>query len=261
MNRNSPLLSFTSLTIGYRSGHHLHTVASDLSATLRAGDFVCLIGANGTGKSTLLRTLAAFQQPLDGCITIQKKTIESYSKREISKLIGIVLTEQPEMRYLTVREVVALGRIPYTDFFGGLTGQDEEMVVRALESVQMYSFAKRPVSTLSDGERQKVMIAKSLAQETPVMLLDEPTAFLDFQSKVEMMQLLAALAHQNGKAILLSTHDLEMAFQMADKVWLMDGEHLTVGSVNELTEQGELSRFIDRKRIKYNKKNKRIDIL
>ena len=192
-----------------------------MTASLREGEVCCLLGANGAGKSTLLRTLAAFQPPLSGELRIGERPIKDIAPRELSTLVGIVLTDRIRTQGISVRDMVAMGRSPYTNFWGKLTEEDNRLVEEAMELVNITSFANRQISTLSDGERQKVMIAKALAQGTPIILLDEPTAFLDFPSKVEIMLLLGRLAHEMNKTIFLSTHDLDLALQTADCLWLM----------------------------------------
>ena len=210
------------LSIGYLGKTDVKVVADRINAGINCGELTCLLGANGVGKSTLLRTLSAFQPKLGGKIEIVGKEIDAYTDKELSTVISVVLTEKCDIRNMTVHELVGLGRSPYTGFWGTLRGEDKEVVERSIALVKIQNLAHRMVHTLSDGERQKVMIAKALAQETPVIFLDEPTAFLDFPSKVEMMQLLHRLSRQTNKTIFLSTHDLELALQIADKIWLMD---------------------------------------
>lgn len=211
-------LSLYDVAIGYGA----IAVVSGISADIEPGQMVCLIGKNGSGKSTLFKTIACFQPALAGRITIGGRDISEMKRSEMAQMVGIVLTEQPESQEMSVREMVAIGRSPYTGFFGNMNAHDREVVEEAIERVGITSLAERKVSTLSDGERQKVMIAKALAQQTPVILLDEPTAFLDFPSKVELMKMLHHLARSEKKIILLSTHDLPVAFDMADMVWMFD---------------------------------------
>lgn len=238
------------LAIGYAAKSNTKVVASHINARINSGELTCLLGANGVGKSTLLRTLSAFQPALEGRIEILGKGVDRYTDKELSVVISVVLTEKCEIRNMTVSELVGMGRSPYTGFWGRLRGHDKEMVERAIALVHIENLACRMVHTLSDGERQKVMIAKALAQETPVIFLDEPTAFLDFPSKVEIMQLLHRLTRQTDKTIFLSTHDLELALQIADKVWLMDRTAgLSVGTPEDLSLSGHLSRFFARKGI------------
>lgn len=260
MMNNAPI-SLSNLSIGYKAKHDDIVVAKDISASLKRGKLTFLLGANGVGKSTLLRTLSAFQPSLQGQILLEEREIGSYSMMEIARLIGVVLTVHQELRHLTVQDVVNYGRTPYSGFWGGLNDEDKAIVSIAMQQTGITDLSQRQMMTLSDGERQKVMIAKALAQETPVILLDEPTAYLDYPSKVEMFQLLRNLAHEAGKAILVSTHDLELALQLADEVWLMENGEFFVGSVEELTIEGHLSRFINRKGITYNTQTKRISIV
>lgn len=206
-----------SLTIGYRRGRKTTMVAEKISATLENGRLTCLLGRNGTGKSTLLRTLAGLQKPLDGQIS-----------PEFHENCAIVLTEQPDLQNFTVEEVVGLGRTPHTNFWGTLREEDRAIVRHAMQQVGIAHFATADIASLSDGERQKVMIAKALAQQTEVILLDEPTAFLDFVSRREVFLLLQRLAHEQGKAILLSTHEIALADTFADTIWLLDEGQLKI---------------------------------
>lgn len=240
------------LSIGYAGKSNVKVVAEEINAGISSGELTCLLGANGIGKSTLLRTLSAFQPKLAGAIRIQGRELGQYSDKELSTVISVVLTEKCEVRNMTARELIGLGRSPYTGFWGTLRGEDKQIVDRSIELVKIENLAHRMVHTLSDGERQKVMIAKALAQETPVIFLDEPTAFLDFPSKVEMMQLLHQLSRQTDKTIFLSTHDLELALQIADKIWLMDKANgVTIGTPEDLSLNGSLSHFFARKGITF----------
>ena len=238
------------LSIGYRTKNDTKLVASHIQARIYSGELTCLLGANGVGKSTLLRTLSAFQPKLGGEIDVLGRDMDSYSDKELSTTIGVVLTEKCDIRNMSVRELVEMGRSPYTGFWGRLDKEDKQVVEESIALVRIENLASRMVHTLSDGERQKVMIAKALAQETPVIFLDEPTAFLDFPSKVEMMQLLHQLSRQTDKTIFLSTHDLELALQIADKIWLMDKANgVTIGTPEDLSLDGTLSSFFARKGI------------
>lgn len=250
---NSDTIILKDLSIGYRGKNDTRTVADGINAAIRQGELTCLLGANGVGKSTLLRTLSAFQPKLGGEIllfpslnTHHPTPITSFSDKELSRIIGVVLTEKPDIRNMTVRELVALGRSPYTGFWGTLHNKDWQVVDEAIEAVGISNLRERMVHTLSDGERQKVMIAKALAQQTPVIFLDEPTAFLDFPSKVEMMQLLRRLARTAQKTIFLSTHDFELALQVADRLWLMESKGVSIGTPQELAESGALARYVER---------------
>ena len=248
------------LSIGYTQKGNEKVVAQGLNAAVNSGELTCLLGQNGIGKSTLLRTLSAFQSALGGEIILNSpltshlSPLTSYTDKERSRLIGIVLTEKPDVRNMTVDELVGLGRSPYTGFWGILTDDDRRIVAESISLVGIEKLKGRMVHTLSDGERQKVMIAKTLAQQTPVIYLDEPTAFLDFPSKVEMLQLLRRLAHEQQKTILLSTHDVELSLQLADRIWLMEPGALSVGTPKELADSGALGRFIERPGISFDAK-------
>ncbi len=244
------VIEIKDLSIGYSIKKNTKVVAEHITSTIFSGELTCLLGANGIGKSTLLRTLTAFLPELSGEIFIQGQEINTYSEKKLATLIGVVLTEKPDIKNMTVRELVGLGRSPYTGFWGMLNKKDIEIVDNAISMVKITQLAQRMIHTLSDGERQKVMIAKALAQETPIILLDEPTAFLDFPSKVEIMQLLHQLSRKTNKTIFLSTHDLELALQIADKIWLMDNENgIRTGTPEDLALDGSLSNFFARKGI------------
>lgn len=244
MNDNTLLLR--NLSIGYGRGKEQRVVMQGIDVALQTARLTCLIGSNGAGKSTLLRTISAFQPKLSGSILIQGKELDSYSREELSRLIGVVLTERPDVQNLSVREMVAMGRSPYTGFFGRLTDADRAIVAESIRLVGIEHLAERLVGTLSDGERQKMMIAKALAQQTAVIYLDEPTAFLDYGSKVDTLQLLRRLCHAESKTILLSTHDLELALQIADQLWVMTPQGLIAGTPRELADNGVLSNFINK---------------
>ncbi|MBO4590176.1 MAG: ABC transporter ATP-binding protein [Bacteroidaceae bacterium] len=221
------------LSIGYREGHHQKVIASNLNATMESGTLICLVGRNGIGKSTLLRTLSGFQPALDGDMLLDGQSILAYTKRELSETISVVLTERTDIENLTVADVVGMGRMPYTNFWGTLRKEDKRVVRESIKAVGMTAFSSRAMSRLSDGERQKVMIAKAIAQQTPLILLDEPTAFLDYPSKTGIVELLLELAHTQKKIIFLSTHDLDVAYRLADSIWLMDEKGLSVSVTSE----------------------------
>lgn len=213
------LITLENLAIGYKN----KVVKSGLAAEIRSGQLTALIGTNGVGKSTLLRTIAALQPSKAGRVTFKADAghainLDTLTPGELARTVSVVLTERPDARLLTVRQVVAMGRLPYTGFFGQLTTADETVVDKALQVTELAHFANRQFDALSDGERQKVMIAKALAQQTPVIILDEPTAYLDYPSKVRTMVMLRRLANQLDKIVLLSTHDLELAFKHADRL-------------------------------------------
>ena len=236
-----------SLQIGYRSNKGTHVVAESITAAIRQGELTCLLGENGVGKSTLLRTLAGFMPPLSGTISMGGRSLEELTPRQLARTVGVVLTERLDVQQMLVTELVAMGRSPYTDFWGRLDDDDWQAVDEAIRLVGIDALRRRQVNTLSDGERQKAMIAKALAQQTPIIYLDEPTAFLDYPSKAEMLLLLRRICREAQKTVFLSTHDLELALQVADTVWLMEhGGTLHIGSPRQLADAGILGRFIER---------------
>ncbi len=242
------------LITGYRSSHGNINITGPLDASLYSGELTSLLGPNGAGKSTLLRTLAGFQKPLSGKVDIEGKNVCNYSGKELARTISVVLTEKPLLENMDVETLVGLGRAPYTGFWGRFTDADKEAVNSAIKLMGIEALRHRMVQSLSDGERQKTMIAKAFAQETPIIFLDEPTAFLDYPSKVEIMLLLHSLAHQLQKTIFMSTHDLDMALQLSDRIWLMDKEiGVTTGTHQELTNSGVLERYFVRPGIRFDR--------
>ena len=219
------------LTVGYRG----HRVVEDISLSLPCGRLVCLLGPNGAGKSTLLRTLRGFQPPIAGTVTISGNDITTMSAAEVARLVSVVLTDRPLTSSLTAAEMVGMGRAPYTGFWGRLSDDDRRLVSEAMQTVGIAPLATRRMGQLSDGELQKVMIAKALAQHTPVIVLDEPTAFLDYPSKVAVMKTLARLAHDEGKTILMSTHDLELAAQLGDELMEIENKHIRKITADEVS--------------------------
>ena len=217
-----PLLAAKQLAIGYASKQGRKTIAAGIEFRLEGGEFICLLGPNGAGKSTLLRTLAGVQAPLSGSVGIRDEDSRTLSAAARARSLGLVLTDRIEAGHLRVQDLVALGRAPYTGWLGRLSAEDEARVVWALGATGSDLHAHRKLAELSDGERQKAMIARVLAQDTSVIILDEPTAHLDLPNRVGIMRLLRNLARETRRAIILSTHELDLALQSADAVWLMD---------------------------------------
>ena len=247
------ILSTHNLTVGYNKGKAQTPILSSLNLSLEQGKLVALLGANGIGKSTLLRTITGDQQPLDGHINLNDKPISSISKKELSRLLGIVNTDRTQAGGLTVRELVSLGRQPYTGFLGILDHTDRTIVEEAMASAGIGHKANSFLAELSDGERQKVMIAKALAQSTPIIILDEPTAFLDVESRMETMLLLHRLAHQQNKAILLSSHDLSQAVMLADELWIVTHDRqLISGNTEDLALTGAMDSIFASQNISFN---------
>ena len=234
------VICLSQLSVGYSLSH---PVISDINLELRSGQLACLIGENGIGKSTLLKTLTGFLPKLKGSLLLGDRDIDSFSQRELARQVSIVLTQKPDVQNLTIEEIIGLGRSPYTGFFGRLRAEDRKVVDDAIATMGIEKLRGRMIQTLSDGERQKVMIAKALAQETPIILLDEPTAFLDFPSKAETFQSLQRMAHERDKLILLSTHDLELAVRFADS--LLEVKKGTLQAVSASEVKASIRAIID----------------
>ncbi len=248
------LIRTSDLSIGYPGRDGSGVLHAHIDVRLMAGEFACLLGPNGSGKSTLLHTITGFLPALAGEVFINGHTLRSIRERELAHLISLVLTERVFVSNMTVFDLVSLGRAPYTGFFGRLTNKDKTLVKEAIAAVGLEGFDGRLLTAMSDGERQKAMIAKALVQETPLILLDEPTAFLDLPSRIEIMHLLRKLAHERGKGILLSTHDLDLALQMADKMWLLaPGRAMETGTPEDLVLTNEFRSFFEREGILFDK--------
>ena len=235
----SAILSTDELAIGYPD----RLVAEHLSLDLHPGDVVALVGPNGTGKTTLLRTLAGLLPPLAGAIALEGEPLAFLSAREKAQRLGVVLTERPQTGYLTGFELAAAGRNPHTGWQGRLAGEDVAIVDEALALVGAAAFRDRPVASLSDGERQRVMVARALAQQPRLLLLDEVTSCLDVPRRVAFFALLGELAGQRGYAIVLSTHELELALRCANRLWLYDGTRLLDGAPEDLILSGDFARI------------------
>ncbi len=230
------------LTIGYAAPRRAPVViAADLNVSLAAGELVALIGPNGAGKSTLIRTLTGMQPPLEGSIRVMGDDLHALKPRTLAQRVAVVLTERPSAPNLTGYALVALGRQPHTDWTGALSPDDEQAVHDAVDAVGAADIADRLLTELSDGQQQKLLIARALAQDTPLIVLDEPTAFLDLPRRVEVTRLLGRLARDTGRAVLLSTHDLDLALRTADRIWLMSTAHGIGGLVSGAPEDLVLS--------------------
>jgi iron complex transport system ATP-binding protein len=236
-------LTTHALTIGYAPARRApKPVACDLELAVSRGQFVCLLGPNGAGKSTLLRTLTGLQRPLAGQVFLDGRDLYRLTAQERARSVAVVLTERVNPGLLTGWGLVALGRTPHTGFMGTLSPADERAVQNAVTAVGAAALADRPVVELSDGERQRLMIARALAQETPLILLDEPTAFLDAQRRVEILTLLRDLARDTDRAVIVSTHEVHLALELADALWLMDGRGgFAAGSPSSLINDGSFS--------------------
>ena len=223
-SQSTDLLSATGLSIGYSSSREQVLCLPSLKLKLQAGQFVCLLGANGSGKSSLLRTLAGIQKPLSGVIKIEGSPLRDLAPRERAHRFSLVETQPSRNTSLYAYDYVALGRQPYSNWFGKLNAQDHQKIKDALLVVDAMHLAQRPVCELSDGESQRVALARALAQEVNIFLMDEPTAFLDIGGRVELMQTLRNMTHQSRLGTVLSTHDLDLALRYADQIWLLTKE-------------------------------------
>ena len=241
------------LAVGYRNGKNAVTLLSGLNLTLQQGRLVALLGQNGAGKSTLLRALTCDERPLAGTVEVGGRNLHDMSQKDRSRLIGLVSTERIQAGALTVTELVGLGRQPHTGFLGRLDDEDRAIVRQAMEDAGIISKADEYMASLSDGERQKAMIARALAQQTPIIILDEPTAFLDVASRIETMRLLQTLAHDRGKAVLLSSHDISQSLMLADELWLIttDRQVLT-GTPTDLVASGAMDHLFTNRDIHFN---------
>ena len=232
MNNVNTLLAAGSLMTGYTSGSgKAIPIAGPLAVEIHAGQLICLLGPNGSGKSTLLRTLAGLQSPLEGTVRIAGTGSGKLKPAQLARKISLVLTDSVRFSNLTVYSLVALGRYPYSNWLGVLSEADKSAIAQAIDATGIESFLQRKVATLSDGESQKVMLARALAQDTPLMMLDEPTAHLDLPSRIQLMQLLHQLVRQTNKGILISTHELDLALQVADEVWLLQPAVINEGGL------------------------------
>ena len=253
MKENNAILTARDLAVGYRNGSQTTTLLSGLNLNLEKGKLVALLGQNGAGKSTLLRALTCDERPLAGSIEVNGRDLLEMSQKDRSRIIGLVSTERIQAGALTVTELVGLGRQPHTGFLGRLDDEDRAIIQQSMADAGIISKANDYMASLSDGERQKAMIARALAQQTPIIILDEPTAFLDVASRIETMRLLQTLAHDRGKAVLLSSHDISQSLMLADELWLIttDREVLT-GTTQQLLADGAMDRLFLNREIHFN---------
>lgn len=250
------ILELQKLSIGYIQRGQKKVVGENINLNLYGGELVCLLGPNGAGKSTLMRTLSGAQNPLGGQVLLHGEKVHDLSAQKLAKKLSLVLTERVQAGMLTTYEVVALGRSPHTNWAGKLTSKDHEIIQWAIKMTGANELANRILSELSDGERQKVMVARALAQEPEVMILDEVTAFLDLPRRVEIMHLLRKLAHTTNKAILLSTHDMDLALRNADCLWVLPKEgKLQMGAPEDLVLNGALEQAFASEGVVFNRNN------
>lgn len=246
------MLELKNVSAGYAADKKTLVVVAGANLSLCAGHLVSLLGANGAGKSTLLRTIAGTQPPLAGEVVVGGTPLEAVGRKRLSQLVSVVSTDRTQAGGLTVEELVGLGRQPHTGFLGRLDSHDRSVVEAAMQSVGIGHKAKKFVAELSDGERQKAMIARAVAQETPVILLDEPTSFLDVASRVDVLQLLHRLASDEGKAILLSSHDVSLSLSLSDRLWLLlPGGRIEDGQTEDLVLSGRLGELFPQRAVAF----------
>lgn len=233
------MIRLKDFSIGFGSRILLDNVSTSFSK----GQLTALIGRNGSGKSTLLRAIAGLNKRYSGDIILGSKNIQSLSPGALAKTLAFVITERTRIPNLRCEDVVAIGRAPYTNWIGRIQDIDRLIVMDAIRSVGMESYANRTMDTMSDGECQRIMIARALAQDTPIMLLDEPTSFLDMPNRYELVSLLRTLAHDKGKCVLFSTHELDVALRMCDSIALVDNGSLYHLSVTEMVKSGHIQRL------------------
>jgi len=250
------ILKIENLSIGYVSKKKKTFVAQNINIQQEKGKLVCLLGKNGIGKSTLLRTISKMQQKLNGDIYIQNKEIDTFSALELSKLISTVLTEKIPPNNLTVYELIALGRQPYTNWIGTLTQEDKQKIDEAIEQTKLTEISTKRIDELSDGQYQKVMIARALAQDTEIILFDEPTAHLDIHHKLETFKLLQYLTQKLDKTIIISTHEVQLAIQKADILWLFLDNQLIYGETDKLIKNDNLQELFSSELVSFDKELK-----
>lgn len=243
MSQMNNILSIRGLSVGYRNGKHAKVILENINLELNKGQLTSLLGANGSGKSTLIRTIAGVQKPLKGEIQVAGRSLVDFKIKELAQAMSLVLTQAGPVGNLTVYALVSLGRFPYTSWMGNLQPADKSIIQEALEAVGIVDLTNEHIDELSDGQRQKVMIARALAQDTEVILLDEPTAHLDFPNKLEVMHLLRELAIKKSKSILISSHDLDSALSLSDQIWLIDRDrNVHAGVPEDLVLNGALEK-------------------
>jgi len=245
------ILSLKTLKIGYKTGNAENIILPELNATAYKGELIAVIGKNGAGKSTLLRTIAGLQQSLGGTVCHDGKDILKFSRIELARKVGYISTEIVRAANMNVYDLVALGRFPYTDWTGRIDNENQIKIAEAIRNTGMSALTSRYISEISDGERQRAMIARILAQDTHLMIMDEPTAFLDIGSKYEILYLLHNLAKNSGKTVIFSTHDLHIAISQADKIWLLTNKKLIEGAPEDLMLAGDFENLFESSSVRY----------
>jgi iron complex transport system ATP-binding protein len=250
-NAREKILSFESLMIGYKSGRNQNILLPPLNSFAFKGELIAVVGQNGVGKSTLLRTIAGLQEAIGGVVYLRGKAMEELSRQNLAQSIGFISTEPVRVSNMKVYDLVSLGRYPHTNWMGKFRKSDLETVADAIEKVGMQQLSGRYINELSDGERQRAMIGRVLAQDTDIMVMDEPTAFLDIKSKYEIVHLLHDLSRNKGKTIIFSTHDLLTAISESDKIWLTLKDSFIEGAPEDLIINGAFNKVFDDTSVKF----------
>ncbi len=259
-SKNLHIIKSKNLSIGYTSKKATNIIASNLNIDVKSGKFICLLGQNGIGKSTLLRTLTKVQPELSGEIEINGIPLHKLTNLELAKSLSLVLTERLPENNLSVFELVALGRQPHTNWIGYLTSEDLKIIHEAFHKTHTQHLMNMKYHELSDGQLQKVLIARALTQDTAIIILDEPTAHLDIHHTIETFSLLKKLAEELGKTIIVSTHEINLALQLAHELWLMTPEKLVTGKTDDLVENNEINKLFHSELITFDKKSKQFII-
>lgn len=254
------VLHTTNLTIGYKNKSNTTTIAKNLNINLPAGKLIGLIGANGIGKSTLLKTITGILKPLEGKVFMNEKSIENFKPEDLAKELSIVLTEHLPPSNLTVYEIVALGRQPYTNWLGKLTLEDKNKIDEAISLTEINSFQHKKHYEISDGQLQKTLIARALAQDTNLIILDEPTTHLDLVHKVTLLKLLQKLTHETGKTILYSTHDIDLAIQLCDEMIVITENEILQNQPCKLIEDGVFNTIFKNENIQFDASHGKFNI-
>ena len=254
------VLQAVNLSIGYTHKKIQQTLAKNLSFELPSSALIALVGMNGVGKTTLLKTLTGSVKPIVGEVRIDHESLEDISKNALAQKLSVVLTEKMAMGSLKVEELVALGRQPYTNWLDALTEKDKWMIAEALKITETTQLKDKNVNELSDGQLQKVFIARAIAQDTPIIMLDEPSTHLDLYHKVQLFRLLKSLSIQAQKCILFSTHDLDLALQVSDQVMVLTSDSFYLDTPEKLIENNVFDQFFDDKQIVFDAQNRRFNI-
>jgi len=249
------VLKTTNLSVGYVSKTENRIIADKINVDLKKGKLTCLLGKNGVGKSTLLRTLSKMQPRLSGGIELENRNIDDYARNDLAKKVSLVLTERIPTSNLTVFELIALGRQPYTNWIGKLNQEDMQQIHLAIEQSHLKSLVDQRCDELSDGQLQRAMICRALAQNTDIIILDEPTAHLDIQHKIETFKLLSNIARKLNRSILISTHEIQLATQMADELWLMTNNKIITGEPKVLIDSDKINLLFDSNSIIFDKES------